>query len=551
MARGYSANRSTSSRPTLKAKRKRSVSIQRLRDSIDSKSRSSSTASTGRDEAQEVPRLPVRRVIRAVRVEKLGVKTPVPETVPAAAKAEDEEVTKQESKDKDRPRTKSEAKRAPSNSVFLAQKLAKEHMEDLEASEDEAETTRRQDVLSKYKTAGKLLDEIMVEVVAKCVVGANTHTICTFGDDQLYTRTKGIFHKARAADGTKVTRGIAFPCNVSVNHVLCNHSPVTAEEGVTLARGDVVKIHMGLHVDGYPVTEARTIIVAAGESSSTGEAEFAMEPSAARAIEAARVSLDAMIHYLRPGVENADITDQIARVGNHFEVEAVEGVLSNRTKRWISDSMEAIITRRVTREDPQQDVAAVTIKPFQVWTLDVAFTNAPTYKMSIAPGQVNLFRKNEMESNQDLRSTAAAEFLNEIRDQFFCFPFHARHASQPNKARLAISILRKNNLIDELVALQCKPNANKKNVTARFSATVAVTDKRVIVLCGLPPSQPLDYGATSNEIPSVPPDVAALLNEPLIFSASDKTTEKRSKKKARTEQSATTTSAANEEEATS
>lgn len=526
MARGYSANRSSSSRATLKSKRKRSISIQKLRDSID---RSSSVAIQSSNNASEeaIAARPIRQVIRKGS------------TAPSTIQMEKTRVARSQSVARVRSQSATKAKswEEPAN-VFLAQKLAKEHMEDLEASEDEDETTRRQDVVTKYKAAGKLVDEVLEFVVEKCIEGSNTYALCVAGDEELKRRAVGVFSKAKGEDGKKVPRGIAFPVTVSVNNMLCNHSPAQESHAVTLKGGDVVKVHMGVHVDGYPVSAARTIIVAR-----PAEVEVAIPTSVCNTVEASRVALLSVIHMLRPGAENADITDYIARVGAHYDVEAVEGVLSTRTKRWITDSMEAIITRRVTKEDPQQEVAPVTVKPFQVWNLDIAFTNAPSYKMSVPADQVTLFRKNEFENVQDLRIPSATEFLREVNENFFCFPFHSSHAAYPAKARMGIAVLKKANLIDELVPLQCKP----KYVTARFSATVIVSDKRVNIVCGAPPAS-IDFGAAS-EVAEVPADVQALINEPLIFAASDKTTEKKSKKKARTEAApaATESTAANEE----
>ncbi|CUG89259.1 peptidase, putative, partial [Bodo saltans] len=180
----------------------------------------------------------------------------------------------------------------PAN-VFLAQKLAKEHMEDLEASEDEDETTRRQDVLTKYKAAGKLVDEVMEFVVEKCIIGANTYTLCVAGDEELKRRAVGVFSKAKGEDGKKIPRGIAFPCTVSVNNMLCNHSPAQESHTVTLKGGDVVKVHMGVHVDGYPVSAARTIIVAR-----PAEVETGLPSSVCNTVEASRVALLSVIHML-------------------------------------------------------------------------------------------------------------------------------------------------------------------------------------------------------------------------------------------------------------
>ena len=442
---------------------------------------------------------------------------------------------------------------------------------DEEPSEDESETIRRPDVFTKYVEAGKVVDSVLTAVAAAAVVGANTKDLCEFGDSEIFRRVGTLFKNysdksstaaapsAGRAVGTApggkrsmsiagnkrdisvasrrygvssidrslskgrgrsvsqnplavrfdsgVPRGIAFPTTVSVNEVLCNHTPFSADDAITLKAGDVIKIHCGVHVDGYPVSAARTVVV----QPTAEEAPPAPLPATAvNAIEAARVSLAGAIHLMRPGAVNDDITDFIASVGAHYQTEAVEGVLSTRTKRWIPDSVSSsIICRRVTTENPQQDVAYCEVEPYQIWQLDMAFTNSSSYRMQVPLGarynsHCNIYRKNEVLSAnptlEDLRSKAASHVLTqEIRNKFHCFPFNPNHADEPLKCRLGLVALKKAGQIDCMEELTCKPNsaldgegrickkaptADNRAITARFSATVAVTEKRVHVLCG-------------------------------------------------------------------
>lgn len=59
-------------------------------------------------------------------------------------------------------------------------------------------------------------------------------------------------------------RGIAFPCCVSVNNIMGHYSPL-ADESSALKNGDVAKITVGAHFDGYAAIAATTVVVGDGK----------------------------------------------------------------------------------------------------------------------------------------------------------------------------------------------------------------------------------------------------------------------------------------------
>lgn len=58
----------------------------------------------------------------------------------------------------------------------------------------------------------------------------------------------------------KLERGIAFPTCISVNHVMGHYSPMQ-DESVPLVDGDVAKIDLGCHLDGFVAQAAHTVVV--------------------------------------------------------------------------------------------------------------------------------------------------------------------------------------------------------------------------------------------------------------------------------------------------
>lgn len=548
MGRGYSASRSKSGRPTLRMKRSRSMSLHALKKSLDAReaAKSSSATDNGEETANamatmEGPRK-VLKVARLRRAPSSATKDNKPST-PVVSKSAEKKAAKSAD---GRARSSSSAAAAATNAGVRRTPSAqfRKNLEDLEqrfeeameASEDEDETVMNTTTMTKYKECGRVVDAVLELLTEACVPGANTKVLCDTGDEEVMTRLKTLFAKTKDAEGKRLTRGIAYPTNISVNEVLCNDSPFRVEEATILKDGDVVKLHVGCHLDGYPVSAARTFVVNApattnqrNDITNEEEEEKAQQPTASssssssrvataagNAIEAARVALLAMMHALRPGTLNADITDIVAAVGHHYHVQAVEGVLSNRTKRWVPDGMDCIIGRRVTTEDPHQDVGDCEIGEHQVWCLDVAFTNNDSYRITLSEKPVTLYRRTPAEFEMDARVKQANAVLQEITDTHFCFPFHFKSLAEPLKAKLGIHVLQKKGIVDKLSPLRTKAGY----VTARFSATVAVTAKRVTVLCGAPPTTPVAVPPAMRSTESadtLAPAVLEVLHRPYEF----------------------------------
>ncbi|CCW66822.1 unnamed protein product [Phytomonas sp. Hart1] len=508
MARGYSVSRSKSQRPTLRLKRERSASIHKLRQELQQRGDSKIDGEPNKCPKRTHPDI-ADASLKEGKAKSSTLSTSRSQTlrVLKQRKVEDGE-------DADR------IQRLRSASVVSSQLRARlavleaDLEEDMEASEDESETVYKAEVMAKYRAAGQVVDEVLDVVSRVCVAGANVKELCDLGDTEITTRLKGLFTKSKDERGKKIAKGISYPTNISIDDVLCNYLPFRSEEAAVLRGAQVVKIHLGCHIDGYPASAARTVVVPYDREISarslneeqeekdneavkarirnnaavghTKESHSLLNHAASHAIEAARVALLGLTHLLRPGTLNADLTDFIASVGGHYGVEAVEGVLSNRTKRWVLDGVDCIINRRIVSTTPQQDVADCKVQPYQVWTLDVAFTNNNTYRLTQTIDMPSIFRRTAEDFPCDARVKHANQVLKEITDSHFCFPFHFKSLSEPLRSKMGINVLARQGAVDPFPCLRAKGG---RCVTARFSATVAVTKKRITVLCGLPPAQ--------------------------------------------------------------
>jgi len=81
--------------------------------------------------------------------------------------------------------------------------------------------------------------------------------LCKLGDSLVEEMTGKVYNTKK--DGKKLEKGSAFPTCISVNNCVGHYSPLESEDKVVLAENDMVKIDLGVHIDGYIAVVAHTI----------------------------------------------------------------------------------------------------------------------------------------------------------------------------------------------------------------------------------------------------------------------------------------------------
>ena len=102
-------------------------------------------------------------------------------------------------------------------------------------------------ILDKYKAAALIVNAALDKVIALSVPGADIFTVCQEGDKFMDEELKKVFTNKKSK---KLERGIAFPTCISVNNVFGHFSPLS-DESHLLVEGDLAKIDLGCHLDGF------------------------------------------------------------------------------------------------------------------------------------------------------------------------------------------------------------------------------------------------------------------------------------------------------------
>ena len=93
-------------------------------------------------------------------------------------------------------------------------------------------TRKNSDVCTKYQEASKIVNLALQGLITQCIPGAKIIDLCQFGTTVIDAATSKLYNKK--VNGQPVEKGVAFPVCISVNDVICNHSPLASEELVSL-----------------------------------------------------------------------------------------------------------------------------------------------------------------------------------------------------------------------------------------------------------------------------------------------------------------------------
>ncbi|KOO53011.1 proliferation-associated protein 2g4-like protein [Chrysochromulina tobinii] len=340
-----------------------------------------------------------------------------------------------------------------------------------EAEPDEATSNdlTNPDIVTKYRTAGDIANKALAAVLAVCVPGKLCVELCNTGDDYINEAVSKIYNQKK--DGKKlVEKGIAFPTCISVNNCVGHYSPLVSEDKVTLVEGDLVKIDLGVHVDGYVAVVAHTAIVGGVKA----------EGRKADVIMAAWTASEVAQRMLKEGAKNNEITKAIATIAESFKCTPVEGVLSHQMKRFVIDANKTIINKMTA----EQQVPENTIDKNDVFAIDVVMSTGEG-KPKQLDDRTTVHKRN-VEEKYSLKMKASRAFFSEVNERFPTMPFTLR-AGNEREWRMGIIECVKHNLFIEYPVLY----EQKDEFVAqyKFTAMMMPSDKTVRITGGPPPEK--------------------------------------------------------------
>uniref|UniRef100_A0AAX7SGH3 Peptidase M24 domain-containing protein n=1 Tax=Astatotilapia calliptera TaxID=8154 RepID=A0AAX7SGH3_ASTCA len=223
-------------------------------------------------------------------------------------------------------------------------------------------------VVTKYKMGAEIANQALKAVVEAAKTGVSVLSLCEKGDAFIVAETGKIFKREK-----EMKKGIAFPTCVSVNNCVCHFSPLKSDPEVILKDGDLVKIDLGVHVDGFISNVAHSFIVGVTKDNPlTGRK--------ADVIKAAHLCAEAALRLVKPGNQNTQVTEAWNKIAKSFKCSPIEGMLSHQLKQHVIDGEKTIIQNPSDQQKKDHEKAEFEVH--EVYAVDVV-PNMSCYSPSV------------------------------------------------------------------------------------------------------------------------------------------------------------------------
>ncbi|MEI6104146.1 MAG: type II methionyl aminopeptidase [Methanothrix sp.] len=235
------------------------------------------------------------------------------------------------------------------------------------------------EILENYRKAGRILAEVLAKARPRVELGASLLDVANFVEDAI--RSKGAIP--------------AFPCNISLDRNAAHYTPSPLD--AARFGENMVKLDVGVHVDGYIADAAITVDLGGHES----------------LVEASHVALEAALEIIRPGIDTAQIGKAIEDVITGYGYKPVYNLTGHGLSRYLAHDEPAVPNRAMEKGTVLKDGDVIAIEPFA--------TNGS--------GRISEALINEIygfSAFRPVRLPAARTLLKEISESYKTLPFARR-----------------------------------------------------------------------------------------------------------------------------
>lgn len=356
-------------------------------------------------------------------------------------------------------------------------------------------------VVTKYKMAAEIVNRVLKEAVDACKVGAKVRDLCIETDKRLLEETGKAWKKDK-----KVSKGIAFPCCISVNNCICHYSPLLTEPDTVLKEGDLVKIDMGAHIDGFIAVVAHTVAVGASKDNK-------VKGRKADALMAAHLASEAALRLVKPGNETYTITDTVQKIAESFDCKPIEGMLSHQLQQNTIDGEKTIIQNPNEAQRKEHDKYEFELH--EVYAVDVLISTGEGQGRE-KDAKVTVYKKTN--ETYMLKMKNSREFFSTVSKKFGTMPFNLRDAMESEtKGKMGVVECVTHKLVEPFQVLYEKDG----EMVAQFKFTVLLMPNGPHKITGLP----FDLDAVESDKKVEDNDIQKLLK----MSANPKSAKKKKK----------------------
>ncbi len=123
--------------------------------------------------------------------------------------------------------------------------------------------------------------------------------------------------------------GHAFPANLCINNIAAHYTSPIRDDGLTINEGDLVKLDIGVHVNGFIVDTAFSV-------------NFNDDESLQNIIQSTEVAVDAAKMMSKPQMNTKEIGKKIESIIKGFKYNPIKELGGHQVERWIVHGKKAL-----------------------------------------------------------------------------------------------------------------------------------------------------------------------------------------------------------------
>ncbi len=171
--------------------------------------------------------------------------------------------------------------------------------EELDKEEEEKHKTE------SLKKAGKIAQDVKKYLLPKIKIGEKALDIILNAEEKI----------------VELEGSCAFPVNLCINNTAAHYTSPIKDDKLEIYEGDLVKIDLGVHIEGYIVDTAFTV-------------SFSDEDSLKNIIQATEVAFSAAKMLIKPKIHTREIGKKIEEIVKGFNYNPIKELGGHQIERW-------------------------------------------------------------------------------------------------------------------------------------------------------------------------------------------------------------------------
>lgn len=288
------------------------------------------------------------------------------------------------------------------------------------------------EILEKYLKAGKIAAEVCRKTQAMIKPGLKLIDLAEFAEAEI-ARLGGM---------------PAFPLNISINEIAAHYTPQYNDEK-TINEKDIVKIDVGVHVDGY-----------------IGDTALTWCAQKNNLVDASKSVLEAAIAVVKPGVTVSEISSAIEAKASELGVGVIVNLTGHTLDRYVFHGAPSIPNVKNSNSHAFAEDGVIAIEPFVLESNGTVKDSSP----------VEIYRH---VMDRPIRLAEARKILELAGDRYHGLPFAKRWVCKeisPMKVQLAL------NQLESIGAIESYPvlKESRGRPIAQAEHTIIVKDEPII-----------------------------------------------------------------------